>query len=60
MKFLLENVEDFNFRKEVEINSIEDLKKLQEEYGADDHSLAIDFFCYCGPVIIIFDGTVEH
>lgn len=43
MKFMLIKANDDDFKEEIEINTIEDLKRLQDKY---QHELIIDFYGY--------------
>lgn len=62
MKFSLHKASDWDFEEEIEVTTVEDLKKLDEEYG--EHGLILRFdwrtvedFEY--PTIKIYDDYVE-
>lgn len=67
MKVILHKASDWDFEEEIEVKTIEDLKKLDEEYG--EHGLILRFdqltfdqltleeFEY--PTITIYDDYVE-
>ena len=62
MKFSLRKASDWDFEEEIEVTTVEDLKKLDEEYG--EHGLILRFdprtvedFEY--PTIKIYDDYVE-
>ena len=54
MEYKLSKASDIWYESKVEINSLEDLKKLSEEY--DDEDLLIRF---TEKEIIIYDGYLE-
>ena len=60
MKFELHKACNWNFKENVEINTMEDLKKLAEKYLDDDGNcsrLIVDFWCV--PYITIYNDSVE-
>ena len=62
MKFILRKASDWDFEEEIEVTAVEDLKKLDEEYG--EHGLILRFDRYTMseseyPTIKIYDDYVE-
>lgn len=54
MKFQFDKASSSSFKKDVEINTLEDLQKLSAENGG--HDLVVDFK---GNTITLYDGYLE-
>lgn len=60
MTFEINKASDWSFKENVEINTMEDLKRLAEKYLDENGNcsrLIVDFLC--GPSITIYDNYIE-